>query len=608
MRRLVLLLLAAIGACAPAQRLPFRESAVRASDARADVFWLADPARTGRGAGTPGNAEAAEWLAARMREMHLVPGQPDGYLQPFDAPVKAVLKGDNALVLGKSARRVEQEWQPFTFSENGSASGELVWVGYGITATDLSYDDYAGLDVKGKVALVAAHFPRESDERSPFRAPNAYRYGEWRYKAMNARDHGAVALVAVRDDWNHAGADVLPKWQGTVSAPAGILAARATLGALASAGVDARELAKPGSEDGKPHSRALGIPVKLSVDIERQRARTANVVGLLPGTDPARKDECVVVGAHYDHLGYGGETSLAPEQFGQVHPGADDNASGVAAMLAIARAFTEEGPAPRTVAFVAFSGEELGLLGSSRFVKSPPPACPIEKTRLMVNLDMVGRAQNGKVYVDGAETAKGLRSRVQELARLEPALPIHLAFGAGDGYGPSDHTSFYAKGVPVLFFFTGAHADYHRPSDTPDKINADGLVAVARLALRVAASEARSPERLEVVHTPPPPGTGERGGEREGGRSYGAYLGTIPDFAERAEPGVLLSAVRPSSPAEKAGLAAGDVVIRLAGRPVRNLEDLAYVLREHRPGDVVEIVWQRGSDVRKAQVTLQERK
>jgi len=592
-----------LAACARAPAHPASQADFDPARARAAVVWLADPARTGRGVGTPGGEATVTWLEARMREIGLAPGGEDGYRQPFDAPVEAALLPGNALELGGTSPALSEGWQPFTFSDDGRAEGELVWAGYGITAPDVGYDDYAGLDVKGKIVLVAQDFPREHDEGSPFRDPSRYRYGEWRYKAMNARDHGAAAILEVRDGWHHPGEDVLPPWRGTVSSRAGVIAARATMAALGDAGVDVDALGAA-SADGRPHSRALGLTVRLAVAIEHRRARTANVVGVVPGADPAVAGECVVVGAHHDHLGLGGETSLSPEKVGTVHPGADDNASGTAALLEIARAFAA-GPRPRrTVVLVAFGAEELGLLGSARFVKGPPAGCPVDRMTLMVNLDMVGRPQGGKVYVEGASTGKGLREEVAAEAARAPAIPLQLAFG-GDGYGPSDQTSFYAAGVPVLFFFTGAHADYHRPTDTADKIDAAGLVEVARLAYRAAREAADRPARYEVVRAAAP---AERPGMGERERGYGAYLGAIPDFAERSEPGVLLTGVRPGSPAERAGLGAGDVLVRVGAAKVQSLQDLAYALRSHRPGEEVEVEWQRAGEARTAKVTLEERK
>ncbi len=608
-RLAALVLLAA--ACAPrlvARRGP--EPAIDPDRARAEVSWLADPARGGRAAGTPGDAQAARWIAERFREAGLAPAFGDAYVQDLEVPFRATLKDRNALAVGGAPAALRDEWLPLGFSDDGEVEGELVFAGYGITAPDLGYDDYAGLDVKGKIVLVAQDFPRESDERSPFRDPRQYRHGEWRTKAIVAREHGAAALVAVRDGWAHPaspsirgagdGSDEIPPWRGQVSSRAGIVAARITAAALARAGVDVRALAAPGEADGRPHSRPLGVRARVAVEVEHERAVTSNVVGLLAGSDPAVAGECVVIGAHHDHLGLGGDASLAPSQTGEVHPGADDDASGVAAVLAVARALVAEGPPRRTIAFAAFGAEELGLLGSAHLVKSPPAACPVEKMQLMVNLDMVGRLRDRRLYVAGADTARGLRDVVRALAERDPALPLRIVF-AGDGYGPSDHTSFYARGVPVLFLFTGAHADYHRPSDTADKVDARGLAEVARLARRVAFEAASRDGRLEAVRAAAPP-PGERGE-----RGYGTYLGAIPDFAERAEPGVLLTGVRPGSPAERAGLAAGDVLVRLGATRVGNLQDLAFALRSHRAGDEVEVEWRRGGAPRTARVRLEER-
>jgi membrane-associated protease RseP (regulator of RpoE activity) len=308
------------------------------------------------------------------------------------------------------------------------------------------------------------------------------------------------------------------------------------------------------------------------------------------------------VGAHYDHLGYGGESSASPDQIGQIHPGADDNASGTAAMLEVARAFASEPHPRRTLLFAAFSGEELGVLGSAFLVKNPPAACPVEKMQLMVNLDMVGRPQQGKMYVHGVDTAKGLRDTLREEADRDPPIALRVEVG-GEGFGSSDSTSFYAKGVPVLFLFNGAHADYHRPSDSADKIDAHGLAEASRLAWRAARDAADWPTRLEVVQVAPPKPQG--GG---GGKGSRPSLGTIPDFAERKEPGVLLTGVMPGSPAEKAGLTGGDVLLRLGKKKILNLQDLQYALVDHRPGDVVDLEYERAGKVTVVTVTLAERK
>jgi hypothetical protein len=598
-----------LSACGP--RLAARPAAApgeRPARARAEVAWLADPARTGRGTGTPGGPAAAAWIADRLAEAGIRPAFPlpsldASYLQTFEAPWRATLGSGNALSVGGVAARLDQGFQPFGWSDDGRVEGELVLAGYGITAAELGYDDYAGLDVKGKIVLVAQDFPREADPASPFRDPRAYHHGEWRTKATNAREHGAAAVIGVRDVWAHGGVDDLPPWRGQVSSRAGLVAVRATAAALAAGGVDVRALFAPGEADGRPHSRPLGVRASVAAEVRHESAETANVVGVVPGRDPSVGHPCVVVGAHYDHLGYGGDASLAPEQLGTIHPGADDNASGVAALLAVARELAAS-PAPRrTVVIAAFGAEELGVLGSAFLVRHMPPGCPIDSVDLMVNLDMVGRSRAGKVYVDGAGTARGLRELVTSVAERAPRLPLSVAFGGGDGYGPSDHASFRARGVPVLFLFTGAHGDYHRPSDTPDKLDYDHLAAIARLAERLTREAADGaplePVRTAASATPAP-------GERD--RGYGAYLGAIPDFAERKDPGVLLSGVRPGSPAEQAGLAGGDVLLRLGATRLLSLQDLAFGLRAHRPGDEVEVEWERAGKRTTAKVRLAERK
>ena len=593
----------ALSSCAASRAIPTpADPAFDGSRSKADVTWLADPARTGRGVGTPGIDAAADWIELQMKGIGLVPAGSEGYRQVFEAPVGARLLDGNALALEGREEKLSVDWQPFTFSDDGKVEAEIVFAGYGITAPELGYDDYAGLDARGRIVLLAQDFPGEQDPRSAFRDPKNYRYGEWRYKVTNARDHGAVAVLAVRDDWNHPATDDIPAWKGSPSSRAGLVAARVTLAAMKRAGVDAAALATPIAADMKPRSRTLGVKGSIRVAVAHERARTANVVGKLAGSDPSVAGECVVVGAHYDHLGFGGENSASPDQIGQPHLGADDNASGTAALLAVARAFASQAPPRRTVVFAAFSGEELGVLGSAFFVKNPPAGCTVPRMQLMVNLDMVGRPQQGKLYVHGVDTAKGLRETVKEQADRSPPIALRVEMG-GEGFGSSDNASFYARDVPVLFLFNGAHADYHRVSDTPDKIDAAGLAEASRLAWRAARDAADWPTRLEVVKVvqSKPQGGG-------GGRGSRPSLGTIPDFAERKDPGVLLTGVVPGSPAQKVGLVGGDVVLRLGTKKILNLQDMQYALTDHRPGDVVELEYSRDGRVSVVQVTLAERK
>ena len=318
-------------------------------------------------------------------------------------------------------------------------------------------------------------------------------------------------------------------------------------------------------------------------------APTRNVVAILPGASPTLRGQVVVVGAHYDHLGAGGFGALDPDSTGRVHNGADDNASGTAALLEIARRLAPRRPA-RTIVFVAFSGEELGTIGSSYFVQHPVPQ-PADSIYAMLNLDMVGRLRNARLAAMGAATAAEFPALLDSL-NTPPRFDLRAS---GDGWGPSDHAVFFAARRPVLHFFTDLHDDYHRATDDWDKINAGGIAQVAEFVADLAWALANRPGRLTFVDAPRPQAAA-------GGSGYGAYLGTVPDMTG-SPGGVRITGVRAGSPAEQAGLKGGDVITAIGGKTVANLLDMTEVLRAHQPGDTVAIVAKRdGAEVRMSAV------
>lgn len=323
-------------------------------------------------------------------------------------------------------------------------------------------------------------------------------------------------------------------------------------------------------------------------------ARGRNVVGLLRGSDPKLRDEFVVLGAHYDHLGKGGAFALDPDSTGAVHNGADDNASGTAALIEIARRLSRRPPG-RSVTFVAFGGEELGLLGSAYYVRE---AASASRTALMLNLDMVGRLRNDKLVVYGTGSATELQPLLDSLNR---SAGFDLA-SRPDGYGPSDQSSFYAAGIPVLHFFTNVHEDYHRSTDDWQKIDATGLERIAGFAADVATAVANRPSRLTFVPLP----VTAHGGSATGTGGYGAYLGTVPDMSG-TDSGVRLAGVRAGSPAEKAGLRPNDVITKIGDYEVPDLEAMTGALRSHKPGDTVEIVVRRDGTLITLTATLGNR-
>ena len=599
--RLVLAALVGLGATGAAR------AAEPVPDAARLLGWvrdLSDPAMDGRAAGTPGADRAAAYVASAFQRLGLRPaGDGGGFLQRFEVLTSVRLGPDALLEVaapGAPPRAFagEHAFLPFTFSEDGEVAAEVVFAGYGITAPPLGYDDYAGLDVRGKVVLIMTGEPREGDPQGPFRPAQHFHYTELRHKVLNAREHGAAAAIVVehpgRGDRLTPLRGATPSW-GIVAVSARREVAAALLGP---AGLDLADLRARIDRAGAPASVALpGIRARIRAGFVRERGTTANVVGILPGSDPALAAEAVVVGAHYDHLGRGSPFSLAPERGDAIHPGADDNASGTAAVIGLAEALAVAGGVRRSVVVIAFGAEELGLLGSTHYARHP--AVPLERTIAMVNLDSVGRLRDGQLHIMGVDTGQGLRALVEQAAHGQAAA-VALR---GDGIGPSDHTAFLNRERPVVFFFTGPHADYHRPSDTWDRIDADGLRTVTTVAYRVIRSLTDREQRPLFVRVP---GGAPRAGA--GPTGYGPYFGAVPDFGEPPRPGVRLGGVRPGSPADRAGLQTGDVIVRFAGVSVRTLDDLVFALRSRRAGDAVEVTYVRDGTERTARATLEERR
>ena len=513
----------------------------------ADVRYLADDALAGREVGSPGALCAARFIEGRFRDLGLRPVNGEKYFQEFTVTTGAELGHDNRLRVAGETYTLGEDWIPFGFSGSGEVEGSLL---------------YGGLGMRGTVLVVDAVDPASPDDAAMESDP--------RFLASAAVRHGTAAVLVMLAD----GQD-LPE-PARESRPAVPIPVVAVAG---DARVAIREAAG--------HNRTL----QLITDVEVSRRRARNVMGLLEGADATLRNEVVVVGAHFDHLGLGGDGSLASEQAGTIHNGADDNASGTAALLDVAaRLATSPNRPARSVLFLAFTGEERGLWGSAQYVKEP--ALPLENTVAMLNLDMVGRLEDGSLTVFGMATAQEWEEIVGT-ANEGLTEPMTLSL-LPDGFGPSDHSSFYGEGVPVLHFFTNAHEDYHRPSDDWERIDADGLVRVADLVSAVVWRVAGTGP--EAVALTPVEGAGNpHGGDLPSGdqssasSGYGPYLGTIPDMTPQ-ESGVRLTGVRDGSPAEVAGIRTGDVIVEFEGREIGDLYAYTYALREHSPGDEVHIV------------------
>jgi hypothetical protein len=570
------------------------------------VKYLASPDLQGRGAGTPGLEKASKYITDQFKRFGLQPaGAAGSYWQNFRVTTNAKPGSRNELVVtnsGQSSLKLNTEYLPLSFSSEGEFSGLVVFAGYGITAPELHYDDYQHLDVKDKIVLMLRYEPKHFRKDAGGRERRYTHHAHLVSKAINARNHGARVVILVNGEPDGKQEDKLIRF-GSVAGPenAGILMLHVTNSVADSwlhvAGKNVTELQRQIDGNSAPASFALpdSVRVMARVNIDRQHATVRNVVGYLPG----KSKEYVVLGAHYDHLGLGNESSLAPSQIGQVHPGADDNASGTAGLIELARVLSSRrSELKRGVLFMAFAGEEIGLLGSAEWVNHP--TLPIENAVAMINMDMIGRVNGSKLYIGGTGTGSTFGAILKEVT---PAYKFKIDFSQ-DGYSASDHTSFVGKSVPVLFFFSGLHGDYHKPGDTWDKIDAADAVQVVNLVADIAVRLSTADTRPQFAKVEAAPHGSLPSGS---GGGYGPYFGSIPDFAP-VEKGVKFSDVRPGSPAAKAGLRAGDILVGFGDKPVNNLYDFTYALRNSKVGDVVKVRYLRDGKELTAEVTLEERR
>lgn len=524
----------------------------------AHVRYLADDALEGREVGSWGARCAADYIAAWFEELGLEPAGNNGsYYHTFTIRNGSELGAGNNLTVAGQALGVGEEWMPLGFSATTELDAELVFAGTGLSSPGSDEDRFTHVDVTGRIMVVEWGDPDAAHGRS-MRA-------ESHFKATIAAGRDAAGLLVLLPE----GTD-LPdpdrEIRNALAIPVGVVSAQAA--------------------DAVRGAAQRGETASMETEVHPTSVDVRNVAAVLPGADPALRDEYVVVGAHFDHLGWGGDGSLSPDERA-VHNGADDNASGTAGLMEIARLMAERPRPRRSVLFLGFTGEEKGLWGSARFVTDP--TVPVESMVAMINLDMVGRLDTGGLTVFGVGTAEEMKNLVSD---ANNALAEPLTYGSSpDGYGASDHSSFYQVGVPVLHFMTNTHEDYHRPSDDWDKIDGEGIERVAQLAVEVVDRLAGTLTRTAMAITPiiiprPTPASGQAS------RGSGAGLGTIPDMTPR-DFGMRITGVREGSAADKAGLLAGDVIIEFDGKEITDIYAYTYALGEHDPGDEVVIVVER---------------
>jgi Tol biopolymer transport system component len=595
-------------------------SDINASNLKADVEFLASDALEGRRTGEPGAQKAAAFIIEKFQHAGLKPfGAGGDFRQPFEftAGVKT-LTNQNQLSIKISGQQPvsfepEKDFRPLSLTANDTFEGEVVFAGYGLSVpegAEHGYNSYDGLDVSNKVALVLRYVP---EDVPPKRRQELNMYAGLRYKAMMARQRGAKALLVVTGPNSPNAGQLVPLTFDSSLSGSGIIAAsisdKMADAILAPAARDLKTL-QTALDTENPHAgngtNAAGflIPkviVQISAGVQQIKKMDNNIIAMLPAGADSTSSEYLLVGAHYDHLGRGDANSLEhADEAGQIHHGADDNASGTAVVLELARTLASEQASQhdklkRGIIFALWSGEELGVIGSSHFSEEPP--VNLSNIVAYVNFDMVGRLTENKLDLQGVGSSSAWRKLIEK-RNVASGFNVVLQ---DDPYLPTDVTAFYPKGVPVLHFFTGSHEDYHRPTDTADKINYPGMERIAKFAHGLIADllvAGERPDYLRVTHSDS--GSGSR-------EQLRVYLGTIPDYTAEVE-GVKLSGVRAGGPAEKAGVKGGDIIVEFGGQQIKNIYDYTYALDAVKVGKPVELVVLRDGQRAKLVVTPEARK
>ena len=542
------------------------------------IKYLASDSLKGRLTGTPGDSLAAEYIKSKFTEYGLVPLSGDG-LQRFKVTDKLLAGKENSLSIDGKKFTADQDFTPVSFSENGSAKAEVVFAGYGFSINNdsLKWDDYKGIDVKNKWVMILRSDPEPDNQNSKYSS-----FSSDRNKAMVAKDLGAagVLLVSGQSFDNSDTFDLLTKGGFSVGIPVLRIKRSVADVLLLRTKQNINNLEKKINTYKKPVSFTTGTVAEGRSEIINYLTNTRNVAMLLPGEDEMLKNEYMIFGAHFDHLGLGGSgTGSRATDTIAVHHGADDNASGTALLIELAGKFAgTKNSHKRSLVFVAFTGEEEGMFGSKYFLENP--VIDISKINIMVNFDMVGRLKETKdLQISGVGTADSLKERAVAVVDTSN---LRLSF-TDEGSGSSDHSAFYSRDIPVLFFTTGAHYDYHRPSDTWDKINYNGIVNIGNLAFRMTSGLANEPSRLKFKEA------GPKEDPNRPPRRRGLTLGIVPDVTGSIKNGLKVEAVTQGRPAAIGGMKKGDIIISVEGKPVNNIEDYMFRMSQVKRGQKITV-------------------
>lgn len=555
---------------------------IAAEDFSHHVKYLASDELKGRMTGTEDELRAAEYISKEFKRFGLSPYFGGSWFQKFPFISGVELSGENTIsIAGETSNKTGIDFIPLGFSSSLKVTGDVVFAGYGISSEKNNYDDYKNIDVKDKIVLVLRYNPEYDNPHSKLEEVSSFRY-----KTGVAKDKGAKAVLFVNGVYPVEEDKLTPLTYDRAASVDGIAAMQISRvladKILAKTGFTVKTLQEKIKADGKPLDTLLtGSKVSLSTGVNTITKEGTNVAGVLYASEDSKNAEYILIGAHYDHLGMGGANSLYRGDVPQIHNGADDNASGTSGVMELAEYLAANKTGlKKNIIFACFSGEELGLLGSAHMVNHP--VVPNENIAAMINLDMIGRLTDSSLIVYGTGTS----STWKDLLNKNKPENLKLTFN-DEGYGPSDHSSFYGKKIPVLFFFTGTHSDYHRPGDDADEINYTGLQSVAEFVGKVVSAIASSDGRPDYIDVP------RKDTQRMSG--WKVYVGTIPDYAYSGS-GLKITGVNEGSPAKKAGLTGGDIIIKFGKKDISNIYDYVYSLQELVPGDIIDVIVMRGEE------------
>jgi hypothetical protein len=563
-----------------------------------DITFLASDECQGRGIGTQGILKAADYIANNLKLAGLKPGGKDGtYFQPFNVSRGkggAEVTGENKLTLrGPNNQTIElamdKDFKVLQVSGSGKAEAPIVFAGYGLTVPKADYDDFKGLDVAGKIVIVLKRVPRWDNETAPF-AGDKNLYAGFDRKIGNCEMNKAAAVIFVNDRSEGADGDKFTTVSGAYPADIPVVQVkREAIDTLLAAGKGSKllDLEQAIGGDLKPRSGPVaGWSASITTNLTRNSIACKNILGTLEGSGPLA-NEIILIGAHYDHLGVKNT---------KMYPGADDNGSGTTTIMELSRRFgAMKDRVGRRLVFMLFSGEESGLLGSKHYCNREP-LFPLENTATMVNIDMVGRLteKDQVLTVEGDGSGKGLQAIIDKANE-----DIGFKFVRHNKeFFRSDQVSFYDKKIPVFFFFSGFHPDYHKPSDTADKINIAGMTKVATLVERILVKLTTEPKRQEYAEVPLPK-KGGGGGFGKGANKGGAKLRLALDAKDDGATGVLVATVEKDGPADKAGIKPGDRITAIKGMPIQNQASYLAILGQQMPGVPLEMTLLRdGKDMK----------